>query len=117
MDGHTRIPDILLVSTKVWNRLDPQLQQWVQQAASESSAYQRELWQEMTVEAMEKAKEEGVTIYDVDTAAFAATVAPMVENISNAEVRTLHSQIAAVAEYDTKQQSNTNPATKESVKE
>ena len=31
LDGHTRVPDILLISTKVWKKLDPQVQEWVQQ--------------------------------------------------------------------------------------
>lgn len=96
LDGHTRIPDMLLISTKVWNKLDPQLQQWLQQAATESAAYQRELWQQMTVEAMEQAKSEGVTIYEVDTAAFAAKVAPMLDRVENPAVRDLLAAIATV---------------------
>lgn len=96
LDGHTRIPDILLVSTKVWDKLDPQVQNWVQQAASESSVFQRKLWAEETLKSLEQAKSEGVTVYDVDTAAFAAKVAPMLENVENPEVRKLLKQIAEV---------------------
>jgi tripartite ATP-independent transporter DctP family solute receptor len=96
LDGHTRIPDMLLMSTKVWDKLDPQVQAWVQQAADESSAFQRRLWTEKTQESLERAKEEGVTIYEVDTAAFAAKVAPMLENVEDAEVRELLKKIAEV---------------------
>lgn len=96
LDGHTRIPDMLLIGTKVWKKLDPQVREWVQQAADESSAYQRNLWQEKTIEAMEQAKAEGVTIYEVDTAAFAEKVQPMLEQVENAEVRALLKQIAEV---------------------
>jgi tripartite ATP-independent transporter DctP family solute receptor len=96
LDGHTRVPDMLLISTKVWEGLDPQVQQWVQQAASESAEYQRELWQAMTVEAMEKAKAEGVTIYEVDTSAFAEKVAPMLEQVQDADVASLLRRIANV---------------------
>lgn len=39
LDGHTRIPDILLISTIVWDQLDPQTQLWLQQAATESVAF------------------------------------------------------------------------------
>lgn len=49
-DAHTRIPDILLMSTKIWDKLDPQVQAWVQQAADESSDYQRELWFKKTAD-------------------------------------------------------------------
>lgn len=96
LDGHTRVPDMLLISTKVWNQLDPKVQQWVQQAATESSAYQRKLWEEMTATAVEQAKAEGVTIYDVDTQAFANKVAPMLRNASDPVVRNLLKQISEV---------------------
>ena len=96
LDGHTRIPDILMMSTRVWERLGPQQQAWIQQAADESSEFQRRLWQEMTGEALEQAKEEGVTVYTVDTEAFAAKVAPMLDRIENADVRELLARIKEV---------------------
>jgi tripartite ATP-independent transporter DctP family solute receptor len=96
LDGHTRVPDMLMMSTKVWSTLTPEVQAWVRQAAIESSTYQRKLWQEETLAALQKAKAEGVTVYDVDVAAFAAKVAPMVNEVENAEVRDLLKRIAAV---------------------
>jgi tripartite ATP-independent transporter DctP family solute receptor len=96
LDGHTRIPDMLLMSSRVWEKLDPQEQGWVQQAATESVDFQRQLWQQKTIEALEQAKAEGVTIYEVDTAAFAEKVAPMLAEVENAEVRALLKQIAEV---------------------
>ena len=96
LDGHTRVPDILLIGTKVWEKLDPQVQEWVQQAATESSDFQRKLWNEKTLEALARAKEEGVTIYQVDTTAFAAKVAPMLKNVENPQVRELLEEIEAV---------------------
>jgi tripartite ATP-independent transporter DctP family solute receptor len=96
LDGHSRIPDILMMSSKVWDRLDPQVQAWVQQAANESSEYQRELWIKESTAALEKAKAEGVTVYEVDIAAFAAKVAPMLSAVEDADVRRLLEQIAEV---------------------
>lgn len=96
LDGHTRIPDMLLIGTKAWNNLDPQVQAWVQQAADESSIFQRKLWLEETLASLEKARAEGVTVYEVDTAAFAAKVKPMYGEVENAEVRELLKQIAEV---------------------
>ena len=96
LDGHTRIPDMLLISSRVWKKLDPQVQVWVQQAAAESSVYERKLWQEKTIEALAQAKAEGVTVYEVDTAAFAAKVAPMLSEVENPEVKKLLKQIAEV---------------------
>ncbi|MDF7800990.1 TRAP transporter substrate-binding protein [Pontiellaceae bacterium B1224] len=96
LDGHTRIPDMLLISSKVWNKLDPQVQAWVQQAADESVDFQRQLWQEKTQESLEMAEAEGVTVYEVDTAAFAAKVAPMLAEVGDPEVRELLKQISEV---------------------
>jgi tripartite ATP-independent transporter DctP family solute receptor len=96
LDGHTRVPDMLMMSSKVWNKLDPQTQEWLQQAADESHEFQRKLWQQETVKALEKAEAEGVTVYEVDTAAFAAKVAPMLEEVKSPAVRALLKQIAEV---------------------
>jgi tripartite ATP-independent transporter DctP family solute receptor len=96
LDRHTRIPDMLMMSSIVWEKLDPNVQAWIQQAASESVDFQRELWQKKTVEALEQAKAEGVTVYEVDTAAFAAKVTPMLAKVESAEVRALLREIAQV---------------------
>jgi tripartite ATP-independent transporter DctP family solute receptor len=96
LDGHTRIPDILMMSTRVWQKLDPQVQSWVQQAADESAAFQLELWREKTKESLDLARAEGVTVYEVDVAAFAAQVAPMLDAVEDPVVRDLVKRIAEV---------------------
>ncbi|MBL7105998.1 MAG: TRAP transporter substrate-binding protein [Phycisphaerae bacterium] len=95
-DAHTRIPDVLLISTKIWKGLDPQVQQWIQQAADESSVFQRKLWKEKTIESLKQAKAEGVTIYEVDQSLFAEKVKPMYEAIDNEKIRELVNRIRKV---------------------
>jgi len=96
LDGHTRIPDLLLIGTKSWDKLTPQQQKWLSQAAEESSEYERKLWQEKTEEAMKTAVAEGVTIHKVNVADFAAKVAPMLKNVKNSEVSRLVKEISEV---------------------
>ncbi len=96
LDGHTRIPDMLMMSSKVWSRLDPREREWVQTAALESSAFQRGLWKKETAAALEKAKEEGVTVYEVDIAEFAAKVAPMLAEVEDPAARELVQKISEV---------------------
>ena len=96
LDGHTRIPDILMMSARAWKKLSPEQQKLVQQAADESSEFERKLWAEKTVEALEQAKAEDVTVYEVDTAAFAEKVAPMLEQVDDPAVRGLLTQIKEV---------------------
>ena len=96
LDAHTRIPDILLIGTKTWDTLSPQVQQWVQQAADESSEFQRELWRKKTAESLEEAKAEGVTVYEVDQTLFSAKVQPMYDAIKDETIKELVTQIREV---------------------
>lgn len=96
LDAHTRIPDILMMSLPVWEGLSPQVQAWVQQAADESSVYQREIWAKDTLRSLEIAKEEGVTVYEVDIAPFMEKVQPMLDAVENPDVKRLLQEIRAV---------------------
>lgn len=95
-DAHTLIPDVLLMSTPIWGTLDPQVQQWVQQAADESSEFQRKLWAEKTIESLEQAKAEGVTVHEVDQSLFAEKVQPMYEELDNEMLKALIRRIREV---------------------
>jgi tripartite ATP-independent transporter DctP family solute receptor len=77
LDEHTAVPDLLLISTRVWDSLDEQQQRWLQQAADESVAYQRELWQHDTEAALEAVAADGVEILHPDKAQFEARVQAM----------------------------------------
>lgn len=79
LDEHTAVPDVLLISTKVWNRLSAREQQWLSEAAAESAVYQRALWKEASEDAMAKLRAAGVEVIRPDKAAFAAKVAQMTE--------------------------------------
>lgn len=50
---HTMLPDILIISEKIWQSLTPQMKQWVKQAAAHSKEVQRRKWKE----AMDKARQ------------------------------------------------------------
>lgn len=74
LNEHTRVPDLLLISTATWERLTPQQQEWLQQAADESVAYQRKLWEEETERILKELEEMGVQIDRPDKAPFVARV-------------------------------------------
>lgn len=93
LDAHTRIPDVLLVSTKVWDGLPDNVKGWLQTAADESSDFQRKLWQQESDDAMKKAREEGVTIHEVDERLFAEKCGPMLDQVDNAQVKALLQRI------------------------
>ncbi len=87
LDGHTRIPAMVLISTKTWNGLSDQQQQWLQTAATESSTVQRELWADATQEARQIVEDAGVTIHDVDLQTFAKKVQPMLDVVADEKVK------------------------------
>jgi tripartite ATP-independent transporter DctP family solute receptor len=77
LDEHTIVPDMLMISEKVWQGLSPEVQQWLCEAAAESSIYQRKIWAEGTQEALEAVQAEGVTIHHPDKSKFTARVQEM----------------------------------------
>lgn len=96
LDAHTRIPDVLLISTRTWDKLSPQIQECIQKAADESSDFQRELWRKKTIESLDQAKAEGVGIHEVDQRLFAEKVQPMYDAIKDEKIKELVKQIREV---------------------
>jgi tripartite ATP-independent transporter DctP family solute receptor len=96
LDGHTRIPDLLLISEKVWKGLSPRIREWVARAAEDSADYERKLWAEQTKEDLRLCKKKGVRIYKVDTSLFAAKVQPMLDGYKGTKVGDLLERIRNV---------------------
>jgi len=82
LNEHTSVPDVVLVSVHLWNSLSPQQQTWLQEAADESTVYQRELWQSATDEALAAVQAAGVEIIRPDKTLFAAKAASLHEEAS-----------------------------------
>lgn len=80
LNEHTMVPDILMISTIVWDQLKPQEQQWLQEAADESAVLQRELWEVAENEALEAIKKAGVKVNIPDKEPFAKIVEPIYES-------------------------------------
>jgi len=78
LNEHTAVPDVLVVGTTLWDRLTPQQQRWLQEAADASAEVEKRLWRASTDEALAAVREAGVeVITDVDKAPFAAAVEDM----------------------------------------
>ncbi len=101
LDEHTGLPDVLLISTVVLNRLTPEQQSWVQQAADESAEYQKLLWKAATEEALQKVQDAGVEIIYPDKEPFAARVTSLYDEYRETpEIYTLIEQIQATSACD-----------------
>ena len=97
LDEHTSIPDIILISGPIWDGLTSQEKVWLQQAADESSIYQRKLWKAASDEALAAVKAAGVEVIIPDKTPFKASVAHMYEDNTDS-VKKLIAQIQAMAD-------------------
>lgn len=79
LDEHTTIPDVLVISQKVWDKLSPREQQWIQQAADESAVLERKLWAESEKKSLEEVQKAGVEINYPDKEPFIEKVQPLLE--------------------------------------
>lgn len=96
LDEHTSVPDILLMSSRIWHDLTPEQQAWLQQAVDDSVDYQRKLWQEATEEALAAVEAAGVEVSYPDKAPFQDAVREMKATYDGTEVGDLLARIEAV---------------------
>jgi tripartite ATP-independent transporter DctP family solute receptor len=78
LDEHTGVPDVLLISTVIWEDLTAEQREWLAKAAAESARYQKVLWQQATEEALRAVQEAGVQVLRPDKRPFAERLAPMI---------------------------------------
>jgi len=93
LDEHTRIPDILLISEKVWTSLPEDVRNLLQEAADESSSYQRELWKEETELALEEMEKSGVEISRPEKHLFKRQTEGLQHSCDNEEIAALMASI------------------------
>ncbi|WP_031426204.1 TRAP transporter substrate-binding protein [Flavimarina sp. Hel_I_48] len=97
MDEHTAVPDELLISSLLWDKLSENEQKWVKEAAVESRVYEKEIWHEAEMEALEKIKEAGVQVIIPNKEIFRERVQPLYEEYKQVpEMKKLIEQIQAV---------------------
>lgn len=77
INEHTAVPDILIISTTVWESLTSRQQQWLRQAVEESVAYQHELWTASELESMQVVADAGVEVIYPDKEPFRQQVEPI----------------------------------------
>ena len=79
---HQRVPDVLVMSKKIWDELTDQQKGWIEQAATEANAFQREAWRK-SEEANEKiARDAGVEFITVDRKPFMDLSQPVYDAFS-----------------------------------
>jgi len=80
LDGHQRVPEVLLISKTHWDKMSDDDKKLIKQAALDSVKFQREAWAKYEKESEAKLREAGVTITVVsDVKPWQDAVRPVIE--------------------------------------
>ncbi|MCS4294895.1 tripartite ATP-independent transporter DctP family solute receptor [Comamonas sp. BIGb0152] len=87
---HSMAPEILLFSKRTFDKLSPEEQGWLRQAAKESVPYMRKQWAEREAKSLAVVKAAGAEIIEVDKAPFQAAMRPVYDKfITDAKLKDL----------------------------
>lgn len=96
LDEHTMLPDILVISPRVWMSLTPEFQQILQEAVDESVEYQRKIWAEAEKSDLKIVEEAGVKIIHPDKVPFQESVRSVWQEFEGTDIGELVKQIQEV---------------------
>jgi tripartite ATP-independent transporter DctP family solute receptor len=80
---HAMTPDGLFISKKVWDKLKPEQQAQLREAAKASVAVQRQLWDAQEAKALAIVKAAGTEIVTVDREPFRQAMQPVIARVAN----------------------------------
>ncbi len=83
LDEHASIPDVLVMSKVVWDKLSKHEQKWLQQAADESVIEERKLWAAAEQHALKEIKKAGVEVFKPDKKLFSDKVQHIYDSYKN----------------------------------
>lgn len=88
-DEHTRIPDMVVISTNIWNQFSEEQRTAVTECAKAATEEYKTAWKNFEDEVLAAATEKGVQmVKDVDIAAFQEAVQPIYESLKTANPTT-----------------------------
>ncbi len=85
LDEHTSVPDVLVISTKVWDSLNENEKVWFQAAIDSSVIFQRKIWKEATENALSEVAKSGVEIVHPDKKPFEEKVVSLYEEYKDSD--------------------------------
>ncbi|MFC3163885.1 TRAP transporter substrate-binding protein [Ciceribacter thiooxidans] len=97
LDEHLIVPEVLVMSKKTWDKLSPEDQAIVRQAAKDSVPHMRELWAAQEKKSEEKIRAAGVQIVnDIDKKPFIDAMKPVYEkHVTSAKLKDMVARIQA----------------------
>ncbi|NNC38915.1 MAG: TRAP transporter substrate-binding protein [Acidimicrobiales bacterium] len=98
LDEHTSVPDLIIMSRRVFDGLSEQQRAWLEEAMSASVIHQRKLWDAAEKEALSEVAKAGVEIIYPDKQPFRDAVAPMKTALAETELGPLIRKVEALEE-------------------
>lgn len=83
IDEHTMVPDVLLMSTHTWNKLNEQERKWLEESTNASVIKQREYWAASEQQSLKAVQEAGVEIIYPEKEPFQNQVKTVYETYKN----------------------------------
>jgi TRAP-type C4-dicarboxylate transport system substrate-binding protein len=97
LDEHLIVPEVLVMAKSSWDKLSPEDQALVKQAAKDSVIKQRELWAEREKASRKMVEDSGSTITTPDKAPFIAAMQPVYDkHVTDDNLKSLVDRIQAV---------------------
>ena len=98
LDEHLMVPEVLVMSKATWDKLTPEDQEIIRQAAKDSVPHMRELWAAREAQSEEIVRAAGVeVITEIDKTPFIEAMVPVYErHVTTDELRSLVERIQAV---------------------
>ncbi|MEK1890961.1 MAG: TRAP transporter substrate-binding protein [Phyllobacterium sp.] len=97
LDQHLIVPEILAISKATWDKLTPEDQKIVRQAAKDSVKKQRELWEAAEKTSRAKVEESGTQVVEVDKQPFIDAMKPVYDKyLKTPEMKALYDRVQAV---------------------
>lgn len=95
---HVFSPDVLLIKNSIFEGFTPEQQEAIKEAATESTAFHSENWDQEKADAIKKSEDAGVTIYHPDLAPFREALAPLKEKYvaENEQIAELMQKISEI---------------------
>jgi TRAP-type C4-dicarboxylate transport system substrate-binding protein len=79
LNEHSRVPEVVMISKATWDRLSPEDQVLIREAALASVPVQAALWRDLVEKSRQAVIEAGSEIIEVDIQEFQDAMAPLYE--------------------------------------
>lgn len=106
LDEHTSIPDVIIASKHIMDRLSSQQQLWLKQAVKDSVDVQKELWLALEEKSLSAVKAHGVEVIYPDKTEFVTALSTIYEALNGTTIGAYVERIKAINNPNLKEEAS-----------